>query len=49
MVLNVIESFVLIPDESVNVSSLLNHIKIQVNALSGLNPTLRNLANQWFE
>lgn len=49
MVLDIIESFVFIPDESVNVSYLLNHIKTQVNTLSDLNLTLRNLANQWFK
>ena len=34
MALDIIECFMSIPDESVNVSSLLNHIKIQVDSFS---------------
>lgn len=38
------ECFVFIPDES----SLLNHMKTQVNALSDLTPSLGDFVNQWF-
>lgn len=41
------ECCVLIPDESVNVSSSLNNIKIHVNSLSEY-PSLGDLVNQWF-
>lgn len=41
------ECCVLIPDESVNVSSSLNNIKIHVNSLSE-HPSLGDLVNQWF-
>ena len=37
-----------IPDESAYVSSLLNHTRTQVNALSSLTPSLGTLLNQWF-
>ena len=37
-----------IPDESAYVSSLLNHMRTQVNALSSLTPSLGTLLNQWF-
>ena len=42
------ESCVFIPNESVNVSSLLNYMRAQVNALSDLTLSLRELINQWF-
>lgn len=38
-----------IPDESANVSSLLNYMRVQVNTLGDPNPRLANLINQWFE
>lgn len=39
---------VFIPDESANVSSLLNHVRTQVIALSDQTPSLGRLTNQWF-
>ena len=39
---------VFITDEYGNVSSLLNHTRIHVNALSGLTPSVGHLLNQWF-
>ena len=37
-----------IPDESANVSSLLNHVRTHVIALSDQTPSLGRLTNQWF-
>lgn len=43
------ECCVFIPDESANVSSLLNCIRIQSNALSDPTLSLGDLINQWLE
>ena len=43
-----IECCVLIPDEPADVSSLLNHMRTQVNILSDLFLKLGDLINQWF-
>jgi len=37
-----------IPDESAEVSSLLNHIKTEVNVLTDLTLSPGDLINQWF-
>ena len=37
---------VFIPDEYGNVSSLLHHMRMHVNALSGLTPSVGHLLNQ---
>lgn len=42
------ECCVVIPDKLANVSSLLNHRRIQVNAWSGLISSLWDLINPWF-
>lgn len=42
------ECFVFIPEESINVSSLLNHMRIPVNSLRDQTPSSGDLQSQWF-
>ena len=42
------ECCVFIPDDSANVSFLLNHMRTQVNTLSGPTPSFEDLINQWY-
>lgn len=42
------ECYVFILDESANALPLLNHVKTQVNVLSSLLSSLRDLIHQWF-
>ena len=42
------EYCVFIPDESFNVTNLMNHMKNQISALSDPFPSLDNVLNNWF-